>query len=227
MDRSVVFRFALRESLGTAAGAVALFGSAGRLDWWPGWAFVAVLFVWSVATGIAIVRVNPELLMERLGPRKGAKPWDMAILGVVGAGTIARLIIAGLDRRFGWTGGFPVAAQITALGIVVVGYALVVWATASNAFFSQVVRIQTERGHSVATGGPYRWVRHPSYAGMILVELTAPVLLGSWWAWIPGVVSAALLVLRTALEDRTLRRELGGYADYAGRVRYRLLPGIW
>jgi protein-S-isoprenylcysteine O-methyltransferase Ste14 len=93
--------------------------------------------------------------------------------------------------------------------------------------FSQVVRIQAERGHSVATGGPYRWVRHPGYAGMILFELTVPILLASWWAWIPSVLNATLFVVRTALEDRTLQGELEGYRDYTRQVRYRLLPGVW
>ena len=102
-----------------------------------------------------------------------------------------------------------------------------VWATASNAFFSQIVRIQAERDHTVATGGPYRVVRHPGYTGAILCELAVPVLLASWPALIAGVVGAALLVLRTALEDRTLQAELAGYAEFARRVRYRLLPGIW
>ncbi len=227
MDRRVVFRFALREILGTVVAGVALFWSAGRTTWWPGWALVAVLLAWAAATGVAILRVNPDLLVERLRPRKGAKPWDTAILGVVGTSTLARLVIAGLDRRYGWTGDLPLVAQIAALGAILLGYALVVWATASNAFFSQVVCIQSERGHVVASGGPYRWVRHPGYAGMMLFELTVPVLLGSWWAYIPGVLNAALFVLRTALEDRTLQDELGGYAEYAARVRYRLLPGIW
>ncbi len=227
MDRRVVFRFALRETLGTVVAGVALFWSAGRTTWWPGWALVAVLLAWAAATGVAILRVNPELLVERLRPRKGAKLWDTAILGVIGTSTLARLVIAGLDQRYGWTGDLPLVAQIAALGVILLGYALVVWATASNAFFSQVVRIQSERGHVVASGGPYRWVRHPGYVGMMLFELAVPVLLGSWWAYIPGVLNVALFVLRTALEDRTLRDDLGGYAEYAARVRYRLLPGIW
>ena len=227
MDRRIVVRFALRETLGTVVGGVALFWSAGRADWWPGWALVALLLAWAAATGIAIVRVHPSLLAERLHPKKGAKRWDAAILGVVGSATLARLVIAGLDERLGWTGGFPVAAKIAALGTGMLGYGLVAWATASNAFFSQSVRIQSERGHTVATGGPYRWMRHPSYAGMILFELTVPILLASWWAWIPGVLNAALFALRTSLEDRALQNELAGYQDYARQVRYRLLPGIW
>jgi len=117
--------------------------------------------------------------------------------------------------------------QIATLVVAVLAYALVVWATAANAFFSQVVRIQKERGHTVATSGPYRYVRHPGYVGTILFELATPVMLGSWWALIPGGLSALLLVVRTALEDKTLHKGLDGYRGYAARVRYRLLPGVW
>jgi protein-S-isoprenylcysteine O-methyltransferase Ste14 len=227
MNPRLILRFAVRETMGIVFAGVALFWSAGRIDWWPGWAVIAILLAWIIATAIVILRVNPDLLAERLGPRKGAKPWDTAILGVVGVATLARLIIAGLDQRFGWTGGFSLAAQIVALVVSILGYALVVWATASNAFFSQIVRIQAERGHAVATNGPYRLIRHPAYIGAILFELTVPIVLASGWAFIPGALNAALFVLRTALEDRTLQAELTGYADYAHQVRYRLLPGIW
>jgi protein-S-isoprenylcysteine O-methyltransferase Ste14 len=148
----------------------------------------------------------------------------MSILGLV---QLVRYIVAGLDQRHGWTGSFPLAAQIAALMVCVLGYALVVWATASNAFFSQIVRIQFERGHTVATGGPYHYVRHPAYVGAILYELAVPILLASWWALIVSGLNAILLILRTALEDRTLQAELTGYDEYARQVRYRLLPGIW
>lgn len=227
MDKKLIARFAIRETMGVVIMGVALFWSAGRIDWWPAWALLAVMLAWIIAMGFAIIRFNPDLLAERLGPRKGGKQWDMTIMGIVGLSELARLIIAGLDQRYGWTGGFPIAAQIAALAVCALGYALGVWATASNAFFSQIVRIQTERGHAVATGGPYQYVRHPAYVGTILYQLAMPVLLASWWALIPGGVNAILLVIRTALEDRTLQAELSGYAEYARLVRHRLLPGIW
>lgn len=227
MDKKLIARFAIRETMGVVIMGVALFWSAGRIDWWPAWALLAVMLAWIIAMGFAILRFNPDLLAERLGPRKGGKQWDMTIMGIVGLAELARLIIAGLDQRYGWTGGFPIAAQIAALAVCALGYALGVWATASNAFFSQIVRIQTERGHAVATGGPYQYVRHPAYVGTILYQLAMPVLLASWWALIPGGLNTILLVIRTALEDRTLQAELSGYADYARLVRHRLLPGIW
>ena len=217
----------MRETLGLAVMGAALFWSAGKIDWWPAWAALAVMLAWSAAMGIVIVRFNPDLLAERLGPRKGAKAWDTAIMSIMGLAQLAQYIVAGLDQRYGWTGGFPLGAQIAALTICVLGYALFVWATASNQFFSQIVRIQTERGHSVARGGPYRYVRHPAYAGAILYQLATAILLASWWTLIVCAASAILLVLRTALEDRALQADLAGYVDYARQVRYRLLPGVW
>jgi protein-S-isoprenylcysteine O-methyltransferase Ste14 len=227
MNTKLIARYAIRETLGIAGMSVALFWPAGKTNWWPAWASIAVMLVWITATAIVILRFNPDLLAERLGPRKGAKPWDTAIMSILGITQLARYIIAGLDQRFGWTGGLPLAAQIAALTICVLGYTLFVWATASNAFFSQIVRIQVERSHTVATGGPYHYVRHPAYFGAILYELAVPVLLASWWAMIPSGLGAILLILRTALEDRTLQAELTGYAGYARQVRFRLLPGIW
>jgi protein-S-isoprenylcysteine O-methyltransferase Ste14 len=227
MDTKLIVRYAVRETMGIVIMGVALFWSAGTVDWWPGWAVLAVIAAWTVATAVVILRTNPSLLAERLGPRKGAKPWDTAILGLLGLTQLARYILAGLDQRYHWSPGFPLAAQAAALLICTFGYFLVVWATASNAFFSQVVRIQSERGHTVARGGPYKYVRHPAYSGAILFELAVPVLLGSWWAGVPSVLGALLLVVRTALEDRSLQAELAGYAEYALKVRSRLVPKGW
>jgi protein-S-isoprenylcysteine O-methyltransferase Ste14 len=227
MDPKLIARYVLRETMGLVVMGVALFWSAGQINWWPAWAAVAVMLAWITATAVVIFRFNPDLLAERLGPRKGAKPWDTAIMSLLGLTQLVRYILAGLDQRYGWTGGIPFSAQMAAFTVCVVGYALVVWATASNAFFSQIVRIQSERGHGVVTGGPYHYVRHPAYAGAILYELAVAVLLASWWAMIASGLSAILLILRTALEDHTLQAELAGYADYARQVRHRLLPGTW
>jgi protein-S-isoprenylcysteine O-methyltransferase Ste14 len=227
MDTKMIVRYGIREAMGLVVMGLALFWSAGRIDWWPAWAALAVMAGWIVATAAIIIRLNPALLAERLGPRQGAKRWDTAIMSIVGLVQLGRYVVAGLDQRYGWTDGFPVAAQLAALAVCALSYALVAWATATNAFFSQIVRIQAERGHTVATGGPYRYVRHPAYVGALVYELAVPILLASWPALIISGVNAGLLILRTALEDRTLQAELAGYADYARRVRYRLLPGVW
>jgi protein-S-isoprenylcysteine O-methyltransferase Ste14 len=213
--------------MGIVVMGVALFWPAGRVDWWPAWACLAVMLAWTVATAVVILRSNPDLLAERLGPRKGAKAWDTAIMSMLGLAQLARYVLAGLDQRYGWTGGFPLAAQLAALIFCLLGYTLVVRATASNAFFSQIVRIQSERGHTVATGGPYHYVRHPAYVGAIAYELAVPVLLASWPAAIPSALTVTLLILRTALEDRALQAGLAGYADYSQKVRHRLVPGVW
>ncbi len=227
MDHKIILRYAVREAMGLFLMAVALFWSAGRIDWWPAWALIVLMLAWTTATAIVILRFNPDLLADRLGPRRGGKRWDLAIMSIIGLTTLVRLIVAGLDQRYGWSRGIPPTAQVVALVVSALGYVLVVWATASNAFFSQVVRIQSERDHVVVTGGPYRYVRHPAYLGTILYELAVPILLASWWALVVGGLNVILFVLRTALEDRTLQGELSGYDDYARQVRYRLLPGIW
>jgi protein-S-isoprenylcysteine O-methyltransferase Ste14 len=227
MNTKLIVRYAVRETMGLAVMGVALFWSAGRMDWWPGWAVLGVTLAWIAGTAFVILRFNPDLIAERLGPRKGAKLWDTAIMSLLGLLQLARYIVAGLDQRYGWTGGFAWTAQAAGLIVCALGYVLFVWATASNAFFSQIVRVQPERGHVVVRGGPYRYVRHPAYLGAILVELAIPILLASWWVLLISTFSVILLFLRTALEDSTLRAELSGYAEYARQVRWRLLPGVW
>ena len=227
IDKKLLARYAVREFMGLVVMGVALFWAAGKVDWWQAWAAIGVMAAWILATAIIILRINPALLAERLGPRKGAKAWDTAIMSVVGLAQLGRYVLAGLDQRYDWTGGMALGVEIAALVLSALGYALVVWATASNAYFSQIVRIQEERGHKVATGGPYHFVRHPAYAGAILYELSVPILLGSWWAAVPSLLSAMLLILRTALEDRTLQSELDGYPEYSQQVPSRLMPGVW
>jgi protein-S-isoprenylcysteine O-methyltransferase Ste14 len=227
MNIKLIALYILDQILGIVGMSVALFWSAGRIDWWPAWAAIAVWLIWFTVMDIIILRFDPDLMAERLSPPKGAKTWDRAILSILRLAQLMRYILAGLDQRYGWTGDFPLAAQIAASTVCVLSTALFTWAMASNTFFSQIVRIQSNHGHTVATGGPYRYVRHPAYVGMILFELALSTLLASWWALVAGGLCAILLLLRTALEDRTLQTELTGYADYSRQVRYRLLPGIW
>jgi protein-S-isoprenylcysteine O-methyltransferase Ste14 len=213
--------------MGIVMMAAILFLAAGRLDWMMGWALVIITALWVAATALVVIPRNPELLAERVRPKKGTKTWDTIILSIYGLITIARYIAAGLDVRFGWTTGISVPVQVVALIIAVAGYGLVVWATGTNAYFSQTARIQSERGHKVVSGGPYHFVRHPGYIGVILFELASAIMLGSWWALVLSGVSSLLFIVRTALEDRMLHDELPGYADYARQTRYRLFPGIW
>ena len=226
-----VIRWLVREILGGSVFVgLTLFIPAGTLNWPMGWALIGVYLTWTAATALLIIPRCPELLIERVARRKDAKRWDVALMSVVGLITMARYIVAGLDFRHGWTlelSPVPIALQIVGLVMAVLAYALTTWAMTVNAYFSQIVRIQDDRGHSVATDGPYRYVRHPGYVGAIAFDLGTSIMLGSLWAIILSVVSAALFVVRTSIEDRTLQEELVGYEAYAQQVRYRLIPGVW
>jgi protein-S-isoprenylcysteine O-methyltransferase Ste14 len=226
VDGRLKARFLIRETIGVAIIALILFLCAGTVNWPMGWLLVAITALWVAGTTYVLFTRQPGLIAERLGPRKGGKSWDMALMSIVGIGNVARLVVAGLDFRFGWS-DVPFWLQVAGMLMVLLGYALMVWATAANAFFSQIVRIQEERGHTVATGGPYRFMRHPGYSGTLLNELGSPLMLASWWALIPGAIDAVVMIVRTAKEDSTLQAELPGYSDYAQSTRHRLVPGIW
>jgi len=226
--RSGAIRWMIREMAGNLILIALLFGIAGRWDWWAGWALSGIYIVWSVATAVLILPVNPEMLAERARPRPGTKRWDTILLVALGVAMLAEYVVASMDARWGWTPPMPLAVRIAGLMAAALGYdVLLVWAMVSNAYFIATVRIQSDRGQAVATGGPYRYVRHPGYLGTILLHLGVPFLLNSLWALIPGVLGVLVLVVRTVLEDRTLQAELPGYVAYAGRVSYRLLPGVW
>jgi len=221
---------AARSTLVKTAAAIAIFGlalflSAGRLDWPLAWVYLGLVFI----STLIVTRFMPaELVAERGQLREDARRWDIPLALIIArVGPLAMLIVAGLDRRFSWSPGFPVWLPWAGGAAFVVGLVISDWAMAVNRFFSGLVRIQTERGHTVVSAGPYGWVRHPGYAGGLLCNLVTPLMLTSWWALVPTAVVVVVTVLRTALEDRTLRAELDGYAAYAQRVRYRLLPGIW
>jgi protein-S-isoprenylcysteine O-methyltransferase Ste14 len=225
-----IVKWIVQAAFGMAGYGLILFLAAGRLDWIWGWALLGVLTAFLAAHVLILVPIDPELLAERekglRGP--GVKAWDKWVSALAaGVLPVASWVVAGLDTRFGWTGPMPLAYHVGGLLFMLLGFALFLWAMASNAFFSEGVRIQEERGHAVATGGPYRYVRHPGYVGAMLAQLATPFLLGSPWAFVPGVGSVALYAVRTHLEDRTLIEELPGYREYAGRTRYRLLPGVW
>jgi protein-S-isoprenylcysteine O-methyltransferase Ste14 len=206
--------------------SLCLFGSAGRLDWSNGWLLVGLSFAASVVATVVIWR-DPELVAERRNIKAG-KSWDKVIVAIVVLlGPVAMWITAGLDTRYHWADGIPLPGSIAGAAVAALGAALMAWSMQSNKFFSAVVRIQKDRGHTVVTAGPYRFIRHPGYAGMSAFFLATPLILNSRWAFVPAVVTTAVSVLRTVLEDRTLHREHEGYADYARRVRYKLVPAVW
>ena len=204
--------------------AACLFASAGRLDWPDAWVLLGLSFLSGLAFTLGR---DPELAAERRNVKAG-KGWDKVLVGItVLLGPMAVWITAGLDNRFHWSKPMSSFAFTAAVTAAVLAAALIVWAMRSNRFFSSVVRIQKDRGHTVVDGGPYRFIRHPGYAGMLVFTLATPLILGSYWAFAPSAATASVIVLRTIMEDSTLHNELDGYADYARRVRYRLLPAIW
>lgn len=207
---------------------IVLFLSSGRIDWTMGWIYSGLSGV-SLLVGVAMIeRKTPDLLTERARYHEDAKSWDKVLAPIIGFVAPASIwLVAGLDYRFQWSPAFSVHIQLAAVAIMLTSNWLILWAMACNRFFSSVVRIQHDRGHVVANGGPYRYVRHPGYVGFIVYYLVAPFVLGSWWALIPAGAAVGVTVLRTWLEDRTLVFELDGYDAYAGTVKYRLVPGLW
>jgi protein-S-isoprenylcysteine O-methyltransferase Ste14 len=200
-----------------------------RWDWWEAWLYAIIGILGFAVSRALAARRHPDLLAERARflQHKDAKPWDKLLAPLVGLGGGLVPLVAGLDALFDWSPTFSLPIKILALVIILAGYALGSYALIENRFFSGMVRIQTERGHRVVSSGPYRWMRHPGYAGAILTYLATPFFLDSTWAFLPAVFLTVVLVIRTGLEDDTLQAELEGYRNYASRVRYRLLPGVW
>lgn len=195
LNNKLLALFILDQILNIVVADMALFWSAGRIDWWPAWTVLSLWLVWFFTLDILILRQNPDLVAKRLLPANGAKNWDRA-------------------------GVSPI--RLTELGRPFCRTRPALWLD-----HLQVVRIQSDWGHTVVMGGPFCFVRHPGYLGAILSELALSTLLASWWAILAGGVCVKLQIIRTALEGRTLQAELRGYVDYARQVRYRFLPGIW
>lgn len=234
-DGARLNKFGARELIGgyTAAlvNAALLFAAAGTLTplavTWRGWLYCLLFTVWGVGHTAYLARRNPELLNHRGQRKPDVRSWDMALLLVFGlAWPIGIPVVAGLEiGRWGAT--MPAWWVIPGALLYVFGLWIFTWATVVNTFFEKTVRIQRDRAQRVIDAGPYARVRHPGYVGTAAWCVAAPMITGSWWCWIPALIAAGSMVIRTALEDRTLRAELAGYDAYAARVRYRLVPGLW
>jgi len=198
------------------------FGSAGRWDLPLAWVCLVVYAVFMVLT---LCLMDPELRRERMNPAPGGI--DRHIRLAMLPSMLAYWVVAGLDIRWHGSEIIPQGWRLFGLAGLAASLGLASWALTYNRFFSPVVRIQTERGHHLITGGPYQFIRHPGYLGVGGSALCGAIALGSWWALLPAAGVGAVVLRRTILEDRFLRHELAGYQDYARKVRYRLLPGIW
>ncbi len=214
--------------LAVLAGLAALlFLPAGRLDWPEAWGFLAAYGVFLALYALWGLLKDPGQLAERSHAGPNVKRWDRILMGAYSLLLLVTFVVAGFDAgRFRWSSvALPVKA-VAWLGLAAAG-ALIFWTLASNTYLSRMARIQDDRGQVVVSTGPYCHVRHPMYLGIIILFLCAPLALGAWWALIPGALVGVLFVVRTSREDHMLHEELAGYADYAGRVRYRLMPGVW
>jgi protein-S-isoprenylcysteine O-methyltransferase Ste14 len=225
LSKKARIQMVLRALLAPAMMVVLLFLVAGTWHYWQAWVYLIVNMIILLLMG-TVLSPNAELVEERLNPKEGMKGWDKFYFAVTTPLYVIALILAGLDARFGWS-NIPTFLYWTSVAIYILGQAIFQWARYTNQYFSSVVRIQTDRGHTVCKDGPYRYLRHPGYLGGFLFTITVGLVLGSWVATIPQVIAALMLIWRTAREDRTLQAELPGYAKFTQETKYRLLPGIW
>jgi protein-S-isoprenylcysteine O-methyltransferase Ste14 len=206
---------------------LALFISAGRINYWQGWLYISMNLIMTLMTVLAS-KGNTELMSERLKPGKGTKKWDKFLLGISALIYLIMIIVSGLDSgRFHWSPNLHWSLYILAIVLTLFGHSFFLIAKRQNKFFSTVVRIQTERGHAVCDTGLYKIIRHPGYFGMINSTFGFPLLLGSLWSIIPVILSISILVIRTYFEDKTLINELPGYQEYTHKTTYKLIPKVW
>jgi protein-S-isoprenylcysteine O-methyltransferase Ste14 len=213
--------------VGVLLFASVIFLAAWKILYCQGLLYVVIALVGTTLSHVLAGR-GSDLLVERTSKIGAGQMWDKRILGACFAATIVTFVTAGLDSgRFGWTGRVPLGITITGVVLMLVGQVLFAVAKRVNNFFSSTVRIQSDRGHKVCDQGPYRYVRHPGYLGMLVSLLAFPLLINSYWAFIPASASAILLIVRTAMEDQFLTQQLPGYRDYAAKTRWKLLPGVF
>jgi protein-S-isoprenylcysteine O-methyltransferase Ste14 len=226
LERSGVNRL-LQIFVSIVVMGVVLFLSAGRLDWPAAWIFLGTYTLVILTLGVWVTRKHPDVVNERGKIAHDAKSWDKVLMTIYSVMILVLLGVAGLDAgRHGWS-VMPIAVQVAGYSALLFAMVVTYWAMAVNPFLSTIVRIQDDRGQYAITTGPYRYVRHPMYAMILLMYPGIALELGSWWALLPAAVIGIVFVIRTALEDKTLQAGLPGYAEYAQHTRYRLIPGIW
>jgi protein-S-isoprenylcysteine O-methyltransferase Ste14 len=220
-------RLVFRVFISLALILVMFFIPAGTLRWPQAWVFLALYLSAVAGFYLSTKKRDPGLLKERMSPQKNVKAWDRRIVRIYSLLLAAMTVLVGLDAvRFRWSHLAP-GWNVLGFGGLALAMLLAFWATRENTFASQVVRIQDDRGHRVCSTGPYAHVRHPMYDGVILSIISFPLALGSLFALIPAGFIVGLFILRTSLEDKTLQEELLGYREYAQKVRFRLIPGVW
>ncbi|WP_440641472.1 methyltransferase family protein [Bradyrhizobium sp. PUT101] len=224
----MIARLLLQNTIFVVAMGALLFACAGTLHWPSAWTFLVTSALLGPLCGWWLYRIDPALLAERLRPllQKDQPAADKTFMVVFVAAMLAWLVAMGLDRRF-HPSDMPTALQALGLALFLASTLFTMWVFRENSFAAPVVKLQTERAQHVISTGPYAHVRHPMYSGMVLFFAGVPLLLGSWWGLAMMPLFIALLAVRIPIEERTLRDGLPGYTDYAARVRYRLVPGVW
>ncbi len=207
---------------------ILMFVPAGTIRWAEGWIFILVFLALTILAIIYLWRTNPEIFAARRKMfRPGTKRWDKVLVRLLMLSFLTLFVVAAMDSgQFHWSSA-PTWLIVLGYVLLCTGYVLSIWAESVNKFAEPSVRIQTERGHKVIDTGPYAVIRHPLYLGALFFFTGIPLALASFYALIPGAAATAVLIVRTVLEDRTLHKELAGYNEYATRVRYRLIPGVW
>lgn len=219
--------YLVKHLIGTFLFFAILFVGAGRMTYWQGLTYVAIGLVMFVLN-YTVLRIDSQLSNERSKPGEGTKKWDKNILGLSFLATISMYLVAGLDSgRFHWSPDFHWSVYLSGIILTATGQLLFLIAQKQNKFFASTVRIQTDREHTVCETGLYKWVRHPAYLGSLIQTIGFPLLFGSLWSIIPISFSIILLIVRTNLEDKTLRNELKGYAAYSNKTRFRIIPYVW
>lgn len=204
-----------------------IFVPAGTFNWPEAWLLLGLYFFVVGGCLIWLKKNDPELLKERRSVRKDVKTWDKKIIFAYTIFLLIMLVLVGLDAvRFRWSRVPLVWKAVGYIGFIP-AVTLGFWTFKQNTYLAQYVRIQKDRGHRVITTGPYEYVRHPMYVGVMLFILCCPLALGSLYSFIPASIIVILFIIRTSLEDKTLQQELEGYQEYAKKVRYKLIPGIW
>jgi len=223
MNKDIIRRLIQVFSIQILQGAI-LFIAAGTLSW--KWAWI-LLLLGAVILIINLFLLPAELIEERGRKKDNVKKWDKILTSINIFPTILMYVFSGLDQRFNWTGDVNIIINIAGLALFFSGSMIFTWSMVSNKFFSTLVRLQADRQHTVATEGPYKHVRHPGYLGYIIFTLATPIALGTFWGLIFSGITVILLIVRTVLEDTTLKKELPGYAEYTENVKYRLMPFLW
>lgn len=197
--------------------------------WWEAWVYASICIFGFAISRLLAAKRHPDIIAERARfmRHENTIPWDKTLAPLLGLGGGLIPLFAGLDERFDWSPTFNLPLKIISLVIILVGYIIGSYALIVNRFFSGMVRIQTDRNHHVVSSGPYRWVRHPGYAGALMTYLVTPVFLDAIWVYIPVFFVTIVLVIRTELEDKALKVYLEGYDAYTEETPYRLIPGIW